>query len=243
MRSLIPIGPIVALFEPELTYISTTLNERCKEDVINIPEDYRRTVHFIIENSHAKEMHSCDEEYQYIFHDLRNIHIECRTCGRKGHIYDTCDILINHILTTNFVQKNPEIKDIVRKGFKTFVCILDPTRQQFPREHSRDKIKLTKYRKTMVHNIASDLDVMVFEPSENTTKKETHEDQSELINDPTPYGNINRATYSLKHHTEYDSSSFSPIYIDIKQITQFIHFYKHDLVNTIDDIRLADPFQ
>ena len=50
-------------------------------------------------------------------------------------------------------------------------------------------------------------------------------------------------TDSLKHHTDYDSSAFSPVYIDIKTKYSIDTVYKHDLVNKIGETWLADPFQ
>ena len=95
----------------------------------------------------------------------------------------------------------------------------------------------------MVHNIVSGLEVMVSEPPDTTTKEDIQEDQPELTNDHTPYGNINRAIDSLKHHMDYDSSAFSPVYIDIKTKYSIDTVYKHDLVNKIGETWLADPSQ
>ena len=220
----------------------TILNECCKEDRTTALETSRRTLDRIADIPRVGGMYSDDEEYQEIIHDLRNVHVECRTCGRKEHTYDTCDVLVNHIMATDFVQKNPEVKDVVRKDIKTFVRKLASARQQFLREHSTDNSKQTKFGKSMVQNIVSNLEVMISKLPKSTTKEAVQNDQPKLINGHTSYGNINRVTDSLKYHTRYDSSVFSPVCIYIKK-RSIDTVYKHDLVNKISESWLADLFQ
>ena len=52
---------------------------------------------------------------------LRNAHLSCAACGKTGHIQEICDVLVNHVLATYYVAKNPHLKDAIKKNFKHLV--------------------------------------------------------------------------------------------------------------------------
>ena len=90
---------------------------------------------------------SDDVEYQEMSYVLRDMYLEYWTYGRKGNTRDTCNILVNRIITTDLVQETPEIKHIVKKDFMIYICRLVPPRQKFRHGHSIDKGKLINVTK------------------------------------------------------------------------------------------------